>query len=147
MGTADMGVISARYQGRNEPLWADLVFQSCVLASLDAEGPTQEPTERARGRVRDTPEPWAPGREREDFIQGGVAPATWSPTVTSVLPVFNEALLSLQCCLIGFFTLVSLMAGGAEHLAMRLLAMLILSSSVKCLLKVFSSYPIGLLTV
>ena len=59
VGTADMGVTAERYQGRNEPLWVDPVFQSRVLASLDAEGPTQEPAERARGRVRDTPEPWA----------------------------------------------------------------------------------------
>ena len=54
-----------------------------------------------------------------------------------------------QRALTGFFTLVSLMAGGAtdaEHLVMRLLAMLIVSSSVKCLHKVFSSDPIGLLT-
>ena len=48
------------------------------------------------------------------------------------------------------FTLVSLMAGGAtdaEHLVTCLLAMLIASSSVKCLHKMFSSDPIGLLTV
>lgn len=123
-----------------------------VLASLVAEGPTQESTERARGGESGTLQ--SPGlRVGSVRTSLRVAPpsTTWSPTVASALPVFNVALLlSLQWCLIGLFTLVSLMAGGGapgvEHLSMRLLATRIVSSFVKCLLKVFSLYPIGLLT-
>ena len=49
VGTTGLGVISEGHKGRNEPLWKGPVLQSRVLASLDAEGPTQESTERARG--------------------------------------------------------------------------------------------------
>ena len=52
VGTTGLGVISEGHKGRNEPLWKGPVLQSRVLASLDAEGPTQESTERARGSAR-----------------------------------------------------------------------------------------------
>ena len=135
-------------RGTEVGMWEGPELQSCVLASLDS----QESTEKARGGESGTLQ--SPGlRVGSVRTSLRVAPpsTTWSPTVASLLPVFNVALLlSLQWCLIGFFTLVSLMAGGGapgvEHLSMCLLAMRIVSSSVKCLLKVFSSYPIGLLT-
>ena len=102
VGAADMGVTAKRYQGRNEPLWWTRYFSPVCWLLWVLKGPPRNPQKGREGESGTLQSP-GPGREHEGLIQGGIAPATWAPTVTSVLPLFNVALLSLQWCLIGFF--------------------------------------------
>ena len=91
--------------GTSHSRWTRYFSPMCWLLWM-LRGPPRNPQKGREGESGTLQSP-GPGREREDLIQGGIAPATWALTVTSVLPVFNVALLSLQWCLIGFFFLNS----------------------------------------